>query len=611
MSKSLIYSCVFKDKNYLKLINLLLKSYKIYGNFTEDIDYLIICDKEFETKIQKFYKNLNINGKIWGMNIQTKFDACCSRLKIFDYIDINLYTKILYLDTDVLITNSINKILNLELEDKIYALLEGNTNCGNGYYGFKLFTENPNCSAFSSGVMLFNNKKIIKQLFIQIQNDINKELKKYKYQPLFGQTKEVNFKDLFGDQPFIVYNAIKDGLYNNQKLINLVINNPEEYKGEIICHFPGKPGFAINKFQKMKHFFDNCLFQIRSVEKLEDYIHLLNNKTYNWNELSIKFLETGKIEIHSSTNVGKFNFINNHLIRCEFEFDKKKYLFKFDEDYSTFISIRKVDLLELTGYSGLPILLNVYQSGRDGFGHQLEGTLRLMSLHLNNKIYYNFNYEKKYSFQHNNVCKELLINYLKQSNRLLKNTYETNTEVVIDSKITGLDGIGSGKFLPDYFEKTNGDLSKNLKELRDIFVEKNTYLPEPIYNKKNYNICIHVRLGDAVTTKRKLDKRIGKSIDIFRLKYPDAFIHIFSDEPDKIKYTPDDKKILYDKKTDVLKIMSSFIHCDILVMSYSSLSIVAHLLGKKSQIVYKPYEAGVTFPDRILKKCINIKTLFN
>ena len=39
------------------------------------------------------------------------FEACYSRLKIFEYSDINKYDKILYLDYDILITNNLSNIL--------------------------------------------------------------------------------------------------------------------------------------------------------------------------------------------------------------------------------------------------------------------------------------------------------------------------------------------------------------------------------------------------------------------------------------------------------------------------------------------------------------------
>ena len=153
MTKTIVYSCVFFNEKYIDLINLLLKSYKIFGNSPDNVDYLIICNTNFQKKIQTILDNLNISGKIWCIDLKTKFEAGYSRLKIFDYPYINLYNKILYLDCDILVTNSINNILDFQLENKLYALKEY---CHRNFH-CQLFTDEEyelldKNSAFSSGI---------------------------------------------------------------------------------------------------------------------------------------------------------------------------------------------------------------------------------------------------------------------------------------------------------------------------------------------------------------------------------------------------------------------------------------------------------------------------
>ena len=63
MTKTIIYSCVFFNEKYIHLINLLLKSYKLFGNSPDDVDYLIICNTHFQNKIKAIFDNLNISGK--------------------------------------------------------------------------------------------------------------------------------------------------------------------------------------------------------------------------------------------------------------------------------------------------------------------------------------------------------------------------------------------------------------------------------------------------------------------------------------------------------------------------------------------------------------------
>jgi hypothetical protein len=261
MTKTIIYSCVFFNEKYINLINLLLKSYKLFGNSSGDVDYLIICNPDFQKKIQAIFDNLNISGKIWCIDLKTKFEAGYSRLKIFDYPDINLYNKILYLDCDILVTNSINKILDFQLEDKLYALKEGNTN--HVFWGNQFFDNNPYCAAFTSGILLFNNNIIIKDLFSQILLHIHNHITSML--PIPGCL----------DQPFIIYHAVKNNLYNNQKLINIVINNPNNFNNETISHFPGVPGHYESKIVKMTNYMRDIMFNVTNKEVIPE-INLIN-----------------------------------------------------------------------------------------------------------------------------------------------------------------------------------------------------------------------------------------------------------------------------------------------------------------------------------------------
>ena len=249
MTKTIIYSCVFLNEKYINLINLLLKSYKLFGNSPDDVDYLIICNTDFQKKIKSIFDNLNISGKIWCIDLKNKFEAGYSRLKIFSYPNINLYHKILYLDCDILVTNSINNVLDFQLENKLYSLQEGNTN--HHFWGSQFFDKNPNCLAFTCGILLFNNNSIIKDLFSQILLHIHNHI-----------TSNLPIPERL-DQPFIVYHAVKNNLYNNQKLINTVINNPNNFNNETISHFSGGVDHYESKIVKMSNFMNNVMFNIK------------------------------------------------------------------------------------------------------------------------------------------------------------------------------------------------------------------------------------------------------------------------------------------------------------------------------------------------------------
>jgi O-methyltransferase len=244
---NLIYSCVFFKSEYINLVELLLKSYVLYGNSNKDTDYLIICNSDFEEKIKKIIACLGINGFTWCLNLRTIFEAGYSRLKIFEYPNINKYNKILYLDCDILVTNSLSNILDFIIDDKLYALEEGETTDVN--WGTQFFSPNPNISAFTSGILLFNNCETIKILFNEILEHISNHLKEKKTIPVCL------------DQPFIVYHAISKNLYNNKKLIGIVINNPSNFNGETISHFPGGPGHYESKIVKMSIYMNNVMMK--------------------------------------------------------------------------------------------------------------------------------------------------------------------------------------------------------------------------------------------------------------------------------------------------------------------------------------------------------------
>jgi lipopolysaccharide biosynthesis glycosyltransferase len=178
------------------------------------------------------------------------FESSRCRLNIFYYKDINKYSKILYLDTDILINGNINSIFNLHIEDdKLYTVESGNTS--HEFYGSFLFHSNENQSAFSAAVLFFKNSPIIKTLFDTINTHINNDI--YILKKMIPTCLE---------QPYIVYNSITQNKYNNILLNNYVINydlindTHTIQEGVIVYHFAGVPGNYMYKYPKMIAFLD-------------------------------------------------------------------------------------------------------------------------------------------------------------------------------------------------------------------------------------------------------------------------------------------------------------------------------------------------------------------
>jgi hypothetical protein len=273
--------------------------------------------------------------------------------------------------------------------------------------------------------------------------------------------------------------------------------------------------------------------------------------------------------------------------------------------------------------------VKICQHGTDGFGHQLEGMLRLLSLSLNNKAEYQYNYNKKYKFEHKNFKMDRLKQYLSAALNILSNeNVNTNndflniiyreqrtfdeilkSDIDVDNTIYFYDGVSSNipNQLPANFEYSN-DIEKTLPKLREAFVDKNCYLPEKSYDNSFINVCCHIRLGDAVGQRILDNQNLFKVIQEFQ-KYNKYRIIIHSDGD--VNHLSSDNTIIYDSSVDVLNVLSDFIYSDILIINYSSLSIAAQLLTNNKQTIICPTNAGPTFKHRILSKCITTEDFFN
>lgn len=240
-----IFVCLFSQEKYVDMFFLLLESIFIYGNLENDTHILVYTSTQFMNVIKRSHLfcdkiKFEINDTIYH-NIDK---ACKARLDLFNFPSVTKYNKILYLDTDILVKDDINKVFNVCEEDILYVLEEGNINSNADYWGKTLFGSEVNNyedkSAFTSGILLFKNCKKIRDLFDKINEHI------------------IIKPHHFHDQPHIVYNAFKYNLYNNKILKSLVVNNDKNiHSDKVIHHFPGGPGVYKNKIYNMTIFLNN------------------------------------------------------------------------------------------------------------------------------------------------------------------------------------------------------------------------------------------------------------------------------------------------------------------------------------------------------------------
>ena len=286
-----IFCCVFNQEKYVDMFFLLLESIFIYGNLDCNTNILVYTSTQFMDKIKQ--SHLFIDEKI-KFEINETYDnidkSCKARLDLFNLPSITNYNKILYLDTDILIKDDINKVFDICKEDILYVLEEGRIDSDNesDYWGKSLFGDEiynyTDKSAFTSGIILFNNCEKIKDLF----NKINETM--------------VNKQHNYYDQPYIVYNAFKYNLYNNNILKSFVVNNDNNiHSDKVIHHFPGGPGIYQHKIINMTIFLNNIKdFTINNnINKAKAYIDTnLLPIIHNSGEL----LEGNIFMIHHTTN---------------------------------------------------------------------------------------------------------------------------------------------------------------------------------------------------------------------------------------------------------------------------------------------------------------------
>ena len=272
MKDNLIYFCLFHNKSYINLADLLLNTLKLYGEVNyETTDVLIMTHSDYKQELENITNALNIPAVFMICKFTTLMQAGCARLYIFGHKGIEQYKKILYLDTDILINKNINSLFELEIDStKLYALEEntiGSPYNGGNMFDFKVF--NRDTPAYTTGILLFMNSPEIKLLFNKILNHI--QLDKIK-----------RIAPVCLDQPYIIYHSFINNHYDNQLLKTYVINmyfqpinilvynlnlNNSIYKmtDKIIYHFPNNPGDSDTKYAKMSKSFMHKLLSERCI----------------------------------------------------------------------------------------------------------------------------------------------------------------------------------------------------------------------------------------------------------------------------------------------------------------------------------------------------------
>ena len=325
--RNLLYMCVFRSREYITLFKYLAESIISYGKLTNDTDVIVLTQSDFEEDILRVANGLpNITTRLYS--IDSVFESSRTKLRIFDH-DLSAYSKILYLDTDILVNEPLKPLFDIDLDpNKLYALEEGVVS--HEYWGgetplFDLTQIDGNTSAFSAGILLFRNSPEMKQLFSEMNSRIDLDIYEKKI-PISGCL----------EQPYVNYCAIMKGQYNNQALKTLVENNPVGItQGISVYHFPGGPGWYWRKLPAMEAFID-VMKNYRSLKSK------LLGKTFYWDgENTITFHEDYLLTFFGYARICEYNIMTENV--AEAIFGGYSHILVFNETLTAFTSIRKVD----------------------------------------------------------------------------------------------------------------------------------------------------------------------------------------------------------------------------------------------------------------------------
>jgi FkbM family methyltransferase len=196
-----------------------------------------------------------VDGDMWCVNsIYTQFAACCARLNIFNYPEIDKYDTLLYLDTDTLITNPLEPVFDIELEDKLYGSQVTDATIDHWGNGKTLFLENKidialdSPQILSTCALLFKNCDKIKSLFSDILAHIAERVP--------------GDYDLNGsfDQDFISYQCHIQDCYDNTHLTKFLRN----------CKLEPDSDMILNHFCSL--FEDTCGLPVGKLELMQLYL---------------------------------------------------------------------------------------------------------------------------------------------------------------------------------------------------------------------------------------------------------------------------------------------------------------------------------------------------
>lgn len=336
---NLIYMCVFYNEKYIRLLELLFLSLRMYSS---PCDILIMTSDDFKEKISALSSSIGVSCKIHCIPCTSIFEAACARLHLFDWDGIDAYDKILYLDTDIIIRRDIVTLFNYELEKKLYGIASGTLESpqfGGQFFQWPIPGLDHRTPGVNSGTLLFPNCPELRSLFQQINSHIRTHIAEGRKIPVVM------------DQPFINYTAFTLRMCDTTLLmphVSLYEDADQVYNEATasICHFSYPIGNFEHKYARMSEFFKTLLTTPVAWAKID-----IIGKRFSWGNGYIKFLvnHEGYYEVQTTWGKGSFHILDSQRVCAAW--NNHYHVMQFNTDITEYMSIRTgpVDFDYITG----------------------------------------------------------------------------------------------------------------------------------------------------------------------------------------------------------------------------------------------------------------------
>lgn len=252
--KTLVYYTVGCSRGYIDMLELSIGSLrKVYAG-----DIGVLCDESMVYECQQRMSNVIF----WSVpDSSTGCIASMNKLHIYDFISVEDYDRVLYLDTDILVINPIETYFQkMNEEDKLYTYTETNNQDHHKeiYWSLQSYTQEDyaffcteNILPFNAGTFGFVSTEEMKDNFTSIRDMIATHTGSYFYEQSFMNVyfnkRNKTLRHVFTPDNYIFFPQTGK-LYNDA----------------ILLHFADASQTAFQKCERMRNYLNLRVFPTRT-----------------------------------------------------------------------------------------------------------------------------------------------------------------------------------------------------------------------------------------------------------------------------------------------------------------------------------------------------------